>query len=70
MMKTLPSSQACRLSVEETCQILEVNPAKGLDSSEVVRRRAIHGQNDFEINQETPLWKKYLEQVCQNVDLF
>ncbi|XP_060561406.1 calcium-transporting ATPase type 2C member 1-like isoform X2 [Ruditapes philippinarum] len=62
MMKTLPSSQACRLSVEETCQILEVNPAKGLDSSEVVRRRAIHGQNDFEINQETPLWKKYLEQ--------
>ncbi|XP_053401616.1 calcium-transporting ATPase type 2C member 1-like isoform X2 [Mercenaria mercenaria] len=62
MMKTLPSSQACRLSVEETCQVLEVNPSKGLDSNEVVRRRAVHGHNDFEISEETPLWKKYLEQ--------
>lgn len=63
MMKTLPSSQACRLSVDEVCQILDVNPANGLDANEVVRRRAVHGYNDFEITQETPLWKKYLEQV-------
>lgn len=62
MMKSLPSSQACRLSVDEVCEILEVNPATGLDESEVVRRRAVHGYNDFEISQDTPLWKKYLEQ--------
>ncbi|XP_052817483.1 calcium-transporting ATPase type 2C member 1-like isoform X2 [Mya arenaria] len=62
MMQTLPSVQACQLSVEETTRILDVNLSQGLDRSEVTRRRAVHGFNDFDINQETPLWKKYLEQ--------
>lgn len=62
-MKTLPSSQACRLSVDETAQILDVNLSMGLDRAEVTRRRAVHGYNDFEINEEQPLWRKFLEQV-------
>ncbi|KAL4235055.1 ATPase [Mactra antiquata] len=62
MMKSLTSSQACQLSVEETCKILDVNPSQGLERSEIVRRRAVHGYNDFEIGEETPLWKKFLEQ--------
>ncbi|KAH3774983.1 calcium-transporting ATPase type 2C member 1-like [Dreissena polymorpha] len=62
MMKTLTSSQACHLSVEETARILDVNLSRGLDRAEVTRRRSVHGYNDFEINEETPLWKKYLEQ--------
>jgi len=62
-MKTLPSSQACRLSVDEVSQILDVNLTTGMDRGEVTRRRAIHGYNDFEINQEQPLWRKFLEQV-------
>lgn len=62
-MKSLTSSQACQLSVEQTCEILDVKPAQGLDRNEIVRRRAVHGNNDFEISEETPLWRKYLEQV-------
>ena len=63
MMKMLTSSQACRLDATETSRYLDVDPSRGLDTAEVVRRRAVHGHNDFEIAEETPLWKKYLEQV-------
>ncbi|WAR12734.1 AT2C1-like protein [Mya arenaria] len=34
MMQTLPSVQACQLSVEETTRILDVNLSQGLDRSE------------------------------------
>lgn len=35
----------------------------GLSQPEVVRRRAYHGWNEFDIGEEEPLWKKYIAQV-------
>ena len=29
----------------------------------MVRRRAYHGWNEFDINEEEPLWRKYISQV-------
>uniref|UniRef100_A0A674AUQ5 P-type Ca(2+) transporter n=1 Tax=Salmo trutta TaxID=8032 RepID=A0A674AUQ5_SALTR len=34
----------------------------GLTHSEVTRRRAYHGWNEFDINEEEPLWRKYISQ--------
>lgn len=62
MLKLLTSVQACQKSADETADYLEVDPSTGLTSDEVVRRRSAHGNNDFEISEDKPLWKKYLEQ--------
>lgn len=35
----------------------------GLSQPEVVRRRAYHGWNEFDIGEDEPLWKKYMAQV-------
>ena len=63
MLKLLSSVQACQLTADETANYLEVDTSVGLASDEVVRRRSIHGNNDFDISEDKPLWKKYLEQV-------
>ncbi len=42
---------------------LETNTDAGLSLPEVEVRNRIHGPNEFEIKEEAPLWKKYLEQV-------
>uniref|UniRef100_A0A673B492 Calcium-transporting ATPase n=1 Tax=Sphaeramia orbicularis TaxID=375764 RepID=A0A673B492_9TELE len=34
----------------------------GLTQEEVIRRRNYHGWNEFDINEEEPLWKKYISQ--------
>uniref|UniRef100_A0A7N8WMF0 Calcium-transporting ATPase n=1 Tax=Mastacembelus armatus TaxID=205130 RepID=A0A7N8WMF0_9TELE len=34
----------------------------GLTQDEVVRRRAYHGWNEFDISEDEPLWKKYISQ--------
>ncbi|KAI5629096.1 calcium-transporting ATPase type 2C member 1 isoform X1, partial [Silurus asotus] len=34
----------------------------GLTDTEVSRRRAYHGWNEFDISEDEPLWKKYLSQ--------
>ena len=62
-MRSLSSQQACQLSCEETARFLDVNVSQGLNVAEVAHRKAVHGSNDFEINEDTPLWKKYMEQV-------
>ena len=63
MMKLMTSVQACQLTASETADYLEVDPSVGLTTEEVVKRRFIHGNNDFDISEDKPLWKKYLEQV-------
>ncbi|KAG9345096.1 hypothetical protein JZ751_009637 [Albula glossodonta] len=39
----------------------------GLTHSEVSRRRAYHGWNEFDISEDEPLWRKYISQV--NIEL-
>ncbi|KAJ8303395.1 hypothetical protein KUTeg_019791 [Tegillarca granosa] len=62
MMCTLTSERASQLSAEEVEEQLRTNINTGLTEDEAVRRRAIHGYNDFDISKDEPLWKKYLDQ--------
>jgi magnesium-transporting ATPase (P-type) len=63
MLFGMKSDEACQLSVEEIIRALETDLGNGLSLYEVDVRTKIHGPNEFEIKQEAPLWRKYLEQV-------
>ncbi|KAJ7376668.1 ATPase, P-type (transporting), HAD super, sub IC [Desmophyllum pertusum] len=38
------------------------DPVRGLTHDEVERRRKLHGLNEFDHVEETPLWRKYIDQ--------
>lgn len=60
---SVPSDKACAMATSEVEEILHTNCKTGLAREEIVRRRAVHGYNEFEISEEEPLWKRYLGQV-------
>ncbi|GLD53281.1 calcium-transporting ATPase type 2C member 1 isoform X1, partial [Lates japonicus] len=62
MVPVLTSRKASELPVNEVACILQADLQLGLTQEEVSRRRAYHGWNEFDINEEEPLWKKYLLQ--------
>ncbi len=51
-----------RLSMEECCKRLEVDPAKGLSSEEAAARLARDGANEFAKQEHTSLLAKFLNQ--------
>lgn len=56
-----PSLKFCTLSVGETVENLETDVDNGLSSEEeVVKRREIHGRNDFEEDDDESMIKKFL----------
>jgi len=56
------SDAACRTSHHEIIKLLQTDPKLGLDEREIVRRRKYYGHNDFEVDDDEPMWKKYLGQ--------
>ncbi|CAF1333002.1 unnamed protein product, partial [Rotaria sordida] len=63
MMTTfLNSDAACRVTSQEIIKILQTDPKLGLNENEILKRRKYYGHNDFEIDDDEPLWKKYLGQ--------
>nr|XP_014350574.1 PREDICTED: calcium-transporting ATPase type 2C member 2 [Latimeria chalumnae] len=58
----VPVKEACKYSVEDLAKELHVDLQKGLTELAVVQRRAKHGWNEFRVNNEEPIWKKYLDQ--------
>jgi P-type Ca2+ transporter type 2C len=56
------SDVACRTNVSEIIKILQTDPKSGLNDDEVVSRRKFYGHNDFDIDDDEPMWKKYLGQ--------
>ncbi|KAJ8371481.1 hypothetical protein AAFF_G00307990 [Aldrovandia affinis] len=62
MIPVLASRRASELPVNEVACLLQAELQYGLTHSEVSRRRAYHGWNEFEISEEEPLWRKYLSQ--------
>uniref|UniRef100_A0A674AT52 P-type Ca(2+) transporter n=1 Tax=Salmo trutta TaxID=8032 RepID=A0A674AT52_SALTR len=62
MVPVLTSKQASQLPVNEVTCVLQADLQYGLTHSEVTRRRAYHGWNEFDINEEEPLWRKYISQ--------
>ena len=63
MLSTIRASEAAVSTVLDVVRRLEAEPSRGLTSAEVERRRAMHGFNEFQIVEEEPLWRKYLNQV-------
>lgn len=64
MMSTVISSgKASSLSVEEVLKQFRSDPLLGLNNDEVERRRKLHGLNEFDAVEDTPLWRKYIDQV-------
>uniref|UniRef100_A0A665U6X4 Calcium-transporting ATPase n=1 Tax=Echeneis naucrates TaxID=173247 RepID=A0A665U6X4_ECHNA len=62
MVPVLSSRKASELPVNEVVCILQADLQLGLTQEEVSQRRAYHGWNEFDINEEEPLWKKYISQ--------
>ncbi|CAF0885893.1 unnamed protein product [Adineta ricciae] len=62
MMPFLTSDAACRVTSQEIVKILQTDAKDGLDENEIQRRRKYYGYNDFEVDDDEPLWKKYLGQ--------
>lgn len=64
MMSTVISSgKASSLSVSEVLKQFRSDPVRGLTNDEVERRRKLHGLNEFDVVEDTPLWRKYIDQV-------
>lgn len=64
MLTEMKSDEACTLSVEDLVRTLETDLNDGLSLYEVDVRKKIHGYNDFTLSEDTPIWKKYIEQVA------
>lgn len=62
-MASMPSALAVSLPYTEVESRLRTNIEAGLSSSEARQRQAFYGVNDFHIDHEEPLWKKYICQV-------
>lgn len=62
MVPVLTSRKASELPVNEVACVLQADLQLGLTQEEVIRRRNYHGWNEFDINEEEPLWKKYISQ--------
>jgi Ca2+-transporting ATPase len=62
MIALMNSDAACRLTAQEIIQHLHTDPKLGLNENEISNRHKFYGPNDFEIDDDEPLWKKYLGQ--------
>ena len=63
VLSTIRASEAAVSTVADVVRRLEADPGRGLASTEVEQRRTVHGFNEFQITEEEPLWRKYLNQV-------
>ena len=57
-----PSAKAARLSVEETLREQHTSDTMGLSSEEAHRRLVAMGYNEFKVEEDDPLYIKYMEQ--------
>lgn len=57
------------MSYHQVSEELETNLVSGLTHQEASSRRRNHGFNEFEISDEDPLWKKYLRQFKEPLNL-
>lgn len=59
----LSSEKASSISVDEMERTFNTDLRKGLAEEEAERRKKVYGSNDFDVGEELPFWKKYLNQV-------
>lgn len=65
LMPIIRASEAAVSTVADVVHRLSVDSTRGLQTSEVEKRQKIHGLNEFDIKEEDPLWRKYLNQVSR-----
>ena len=63
MMARLRSEEASQMTSQAVASYLNTSIHTGLSNTEAQHRQRIHGHNEFEISEEEPFWKKYLDQV-------
>jgi Ca2+-transporting ATPase len=61
-METLTAHQASGLPVSRVLSKLGTDRSVGLSEKDVVERRGRCGWNEFNISNNEPVWKKYLDQ--------
>jgi P-type Ca2+ transporter type 2C len=59
---TAARSDWYRLSAEDACRELGVDPGRGLDESEIVQRRERYGPNKLAEEKREPGWRAFLRQ--------
>ena len=65
-MPIIRASEAAVSTVADVLYRLRVDSTQGLQEYDVERRQKIHGPNEFNIKEEDPLWRKYMNQVSEN----
>ncbi|XP_069492334.1 calcium-transporting ATPase type 2C member 2 isoform X2 [Ambystoma mexicanum] len=58
----LSAKEACTQTTEQLAKYLQVDFETGLSDYSVIQRRVQHGWNEFKVDTEEPIWKKYLGQ--------
>lgn len=61
-MTFINSDAACRVTAQEIIKILQTNDKLGLNESDIQNRQKFYGCNDFDVDDDEPLWLKYLGQ--------
>jgi Ca2+-transporting ATPase len=61
-MALINSDAACRVTSQEIIKILQTDAKLGLNENEIPTRCKFYGHNDFEVDDDEPIWKKYLGQ--------
>lgn len=62
MLRVLTTAGAAGSSAEDVAVLLETHCTAGLTDEQVVQRLKIHGDNEFSVKEDTPLWQRYMEQ--------
>ncbi|CAH3141856.1 unnamed protein product [Porites lobata] len=62
MSTVISSGKASSLSISDVLKQFHTDPVRGLSYDEVERRRKFHGLNEFDLVEDVPLWRKYIEQ--------
>lgn len=61
-VKFLNSDSASRLTAEEVIDLLRTDSKLGLNEEEIPNRQKLYGHNDFDVDDDEPIWQKYLGQ--------
>ena len=63
MLPFLSSAKVSSMSIDDVERDFQSQISSGLVSSEAERRKRIYGLNEFDVGHDTPLWRKYVDQV-------
>ena len=63
MVSAMRASEAAVSTIPDVVRRLRADSSKGLNTEQVEQRRQVHGFNEFEIKEDDPLWRKYINQV-------